>query len=122
MVGSLCPSSTHLSFQVKSIFISQTRGPVTFFQPGGTPCTSSRISNDIPTSVISLDRDSFQKVLLFLSSIASASVTLVGIYVPYFFVVFIILDFTLDRITLLLRNVYGTHHAKEGLSDIPRAF
>ena len=99
---------------MKSIFTSQTRWPVNFLQSGGKTCPSSIISKATKKIVIYLDRDSVQEVLQLFSSISSACVTLGGITMKYFCVVFIILDLTLDRITSRLCNVHGTHHAKAG--------
>ena len=86
--GVLCPSRTHLTFQVKSIFTSQMRWPVTLCQPAGAFCPSSNTSKATPTLYISFISASLHMVLLLvlLSSIACS--TLVEISTPYLCVVF----------------------------------
>ena len=120
-LGVLWPSRTQRAFLVKSILTSQTRCPVVFLHPTGACCPSFRTSKATPTSVISFAKASFQRVFPFFSSIAIAWLTLVGISIPYFWVVFLILALTLDRIISRFRSVYGTHHANAGSSAMLRA-
>ena len=100
--GILCPSSTHLAFLVKSIFTSQTRCPVTFFQPLGSCSVSSRTLNTTPMLYISLARASIHIVLSFHLSSSLACSTPVGISIPYLWVTFLTLMLTAVMIVSLL--------------------
>ena len=77
--GFLCPSSTHLALQVKSIFKSQIRCPVTLEHPTGEFCTSGKTSNATPTLCILVALASLQKLLPFYFLILCQCLMLVGI-------------------------------------------
>ena len=119
--GVLCPSRTHLTFHVKSIFTSQTRWPVTLCQPAGAFCPSSNISKAMPTIYISFMSMSLHMVLLLvlLSSIACSM--LVGISTTYMCVVFLMWCLIDAMMALHFFRTYGVHHDNVGLSSIPRA-
>ena len=119
--GVLCPSRTHLTFHVKSIFTCQMRWPVTSCQPAGVFCPSSNTSKATPTLYISFISASLHMVLLLvlLSSIACS--TLVGILTPYLCVVFLMRCLIDAMMALCFFRTYGVHHVNVGLLSIRRA-
>ena len=103
--GALWPSKTHLAFLVKSIFLSQTKWPITLVHPLGALELSSRISKAAPTSYISFLRASIQKMLSLIQSRSFVSATSLGISIPYLWVFFLNLAFTAKRMAFLLLMV-----------------
>ena len=107
--GILCPLSTHLAFLMKSIFTSQTRCPLTFFQPLGACSLSSRTLKATPMLYISLARVSIHIVLSFHLSSSLACSTPVRILIPYLWVTFLSLVLMAEMIaSLFLRCMVPT--------------
>ena len=83
--------------------------------------TSGKTSNGTPELCISIALASIQKLLPFSLSRLCPCLMLVGISIPYFWVVLKMCDFSADRITSLFRIMYGTHQANACSSAMTRA-
>ena len=115
----LCLSKTHWTLQVKSIFTSHTRWPMTLCQPLGAGWPSARISNATPTLYISFTNAFIQKSFPFFQSSSLACSTLVGISIPYLCFVCCIWVFKAATMAFLLLRVCPTHQIKAGSSSMP---
>ena len=120
-LGVLWPSRTHLAFQVRSIFTSQTWWPVTFDHPAGALCPCSRTSSAILMLDIYFARASFHIGSPFFQSSSIAWETSLSISMPYLRVVFLSLVLIANKITSCLQSMYRTSHAKATLSSMPLA-
>ena len=102
--GVLCPSKTQCAFLVKSFFTLDTKWPVTSLNSSDAFLPEGRISKATPKP--------------FLSSIWYTCSMLLGISIPYLWVVFLIFVLIKVIITSLFLKVYGTYHTKAGLLSI----